>query len=350
MPPVVLYDSWRGRYADSPRAIHLELVRRNAAFRHVWVIDERQPAPAHADVVRPHTASHLRALAQARYVVANDLLPLYYLKPPGATVLQTWHGTPLKKIGLDVVDPSYPHPARYRWHLRRNSKLWDHLVSQNPFSTPIFRRAFSYRGSVLELGYPRNDELVPAGKAHVDSVRARLGVPSGARTVAYAPTWRDAGARTMALEDDVHSLARGLGEGWVVLLRLHKHEAEALKGRELPPNVLDFSHHPDINDVLIAADVLVTDYSSLMFDFSVTRRPIHLYVPDLEHYRDVERGCYFDLLGEGPGTASRSVGELVDAIVSGPVDEERSARFRERFAPLDDGHAAARTVEAVFRL
>jgi len=348
VPPVVVYDSWRGRYADSPRAIHRELVRRDAPYRHVWVIGEGQPTPEHAEVVRPHSPAHLAALARARYVVTNDLLPLYYAKPPGAKVLQTWHGTPLKKIGLDVVDPSYPHPARYRWHLRRNSRLWDHLISQNPFSTPIFRRAFGYSGSVLEVGYPRNDELAALTDDVIAATRARFGIPGGARTITYAPTWRDSGARAEQLETDVRRLATGLAEGAFVLLRLHKHEASALRGSDLPPNVIDLSPHGDVNDVLVATDVLVTDYSSLMFDFAVTGRPIHLYVPDLEHYRDVERGWYFDLLNEGPGPAHRSIDELIAAVASGDVDTRAVRRFRDRFAPLDDGRAAARVVEAVF--
>jgi CDP-glycerol glycerophosphotransferase len=348
MPPVVVYDSWRGRYADSPRAIHQELVRRDAALRHVWVLSPDQPVPADAEVVRPHSPAHLRALAQARYVVANDLLPLYYVKTPATTVVQTWHGTPLKKIGLDVVDPTYAHARRYRWHLRRNSRLWDHLVSQNPFSTPIFRRAFGYRGSVLEVGYPRNDELVHAGAETVATTRKRFGIPEGRRTVAFAPTWRDSGARAPELERDVRRLAEGLGDDHTVLLRLHRHEASALRGASLPDNVVDVSGHGEINDVLLAADSLVTDYSSLMFDFAVTGRPIHLYVPDLEQYRDIERGWCFDLLTEGPGPALRTIDELVDAVATGATDSAAAARFRTRFAPLDDGRAAARVVEAVF--
>jgi CDP-glycerol glycerophosphotransferase len=341
----VVFDSWRGRYTDSPRAIYEELVRRDVTFDAVWVLAEGQPGPDGADTVLPHSRDHVSAMQRARHVVLNDLLPLWYLKPPWATVTQTWHGTPLKRIGLDVVDPSYPNARRYAWHLRRNSRLWDHVVSQNPFSTPIFRRAFRYRGSVLEVGYPRNDSLLDA------AAPVGLKVPSATATVAFAPTWRDSGDRRDELAAEVRELAASLGPERLVLLRLHKHEADALAGVDLPGNVHDVSSHGHINDVLAVADALITDYSSVMFDFAVTGRPIVLFVPDLERYRDVERGFYFDPVAEGPGPVERTISEVaasVDSLLAGHGDLPRYAAFKERFVPLDDGRAAARVVEAVF--
>lgn len=338
--PLVVFDSWRGRFTDSPRAIFEELVRRDAPYRYVWVLGEGSEPPAGADAVRPNTREHAVALARARHLVSNDLLPLWYIKPPGASITQTWHGSPLKRIGLDVTEPTYPHPGRYRRHLRRNSRLWDRLLSQNRFSTPIFRRAFEYRGPILEVGYPRNDELAPLhGSPPPD-------------TVLYAPTWRDSvkddlRTRAEALGEDVRRLADDLGHGHTLLLRLHKHEADALRSVELPANVVDRSAHGHVNDVLAEAGALVTDYSSIMFDFAVTGRPIVLYTPDLEHYRDVERGFYFDPSADGPGPVVRQPGEVVPAVGAG-VDEARYERFRRTFVPLDDGSAASRVVEAVF--
>jgi len=335
--PLVLYDAWRGRYTDSPRAIHEELLRRDAPFEHVWVISPGNEEPPGATYVAPHSRDHLAALARARHLVVNDLLPLYYVKAPGVTVTQTWHGTPLKRIGLDVLDPTYPHARRYRWHLRRNSRLWDHVVSQNSFSTPILRRAFAYRGSILEVGYPRNDSLVREPCA-----------PDGA--VLFAPTWRDSGRRA-ALAEDVRTLADAIGPTRTLLLRLHKHEVDALRGAALPANVRDVSAHGHVNDLMARADALVTDYSSIMFDFAVTGRPIVLHVPDLEQYRDVERGFCFDLLAEAPGPVERTIDAVAAALekqLADGVDAERYDRFRATFAPLDDGRAAARVVEAVF--
>ena len=349
----VLFDSWRGEFSDNPRAISEELHRRGADLRHVWVLDPERAGevPAWVEPVAPGSLSHLSMLGRARYLVANRTVPGYHRKRRGTTFLQTWHGTPLKRIGFETRWRDSRGGRQAERTLERNVPNWDLLLSPNSFSTPIMREAFRFSGEILETGYPRNDLLVSSGAGEVrDRVRAELGIPDGKRAVLYAPTFRD--DAPFAREPDVRELARGLGDDYFVLLRTHTLDAEGLSlGGDAPFE--DVSRHPDNRELYLAADVLVTDYSSLMFDFAVTGKPILLFTPDLARYRDELRGFYFDLEAEGPGPLFDTVEELQAAIenldaVSGR-HADAYARFVDRFCHLDDGHASERVVDALLR-
>lgn len=347
----VLFDGWRGRYADSPRAISEALHVLRPGLRHLWVTDDaaRETLPAWAAPVRPGTGAYLSAFGAARFIVANTHLPDYFRKRRGAFYLQTWHGTPLKRIGFDMPNPQLPDSAQYLQQLRRDVARWDALVSPNPFSTAIFRDAFRFDGAILETGYPRNDVLVsPASGAIRDSVRRELGLPADARAILYAPTWRD--TASFELELDLALVGERLGVGSTILLRVHPKLTSDLRGKS--SRVIDVSTHPDIGELYLAADVLMTDYSSAMFDFAVTRKPILFFTYDLETYRDELRGFYFDFEREAPGPLVSTTAELCDALedLDSIVASYAPAygQFVARFCPLDDGSASQRVIEAVF--
>ena len=349
---VVLFSSWWGKLADSPMAIADELRRRDAPLRQVWVLEDVSAAPDGAVAVRPGTVRYLLETGRARYLVSNTTLPGYFRKKSGSTYLQTWHGTPLKRIGFDIERPAFPDSARYLDDLRREVDEWDFLVSPNRFSTEIFRGAFHYQGEIIETGYPRNDVLVGAdSKPLRERVRERLGIARGKRAVLYAPTWRDDAQFSTELDTD--TLASGLGDGWVVLVRAHTSVASTLELAD-GPRVRNVSRLDDIGPLLLAADVLVTDYSSVMFDFAATGKPMVFFTYDLERYRDEVRGFYFDLADDAPGPLVRTTTDLVDAVrdvhTSAHDYAAAYARFRQRFCHLDDGRAAARVVDEVFEL
>src|SRR4051794_33478063 len=210
-PDVALFQSWHGRYSDSPRAVAEELRRRGAPLEQVWVIADGCPAPDGAAIVRPGTLDYLRQLGRARYVVTNTTLPGYYRKKRSTTYLQTWHGTPLKRIALDLEQPRFAGGAKYLRDLRREAATWDYLVSPNAFSTPIFRRAFEYGGDVLETGYPRNDLLLSEEREALRArVRDELGLDADAVAGPYAPTRRD---DDPAFAPELHPAALGEGPG-----------------------------------------------------------------------------------------------------------------------------------------
>jgi CDP-glycerol glycerophosphotransferase len=345
----VVYTSFGGRQcSDSPRAIFAELVRRAAPLEHFWVVeDARFPAPAGATALRAGSRAHHEALARARYVVTNDELPGWFERRPDQVCLQTWHGTPLKRAGADIADmrDATPH-IRERWHAQAAN--WQFVVSPSRFATPILRRAFALTGEVLETGYPRADAL--AAPARGADVRRVLGLPDGVRTVLYAPTYRDGVRdrdRRLRLDDhlDVDVLRRALGGDAVILYRCHPKVIDAAPATD-DGFVRDVSSYPDATELLLAADVLVTDYSSLMVDFANTGRPIVLYAYDLEAFRDHVRGLYVDLEALAPGPIVRTGEELAEALraPAAPAYEEFAATFCE----FDDGRATERVVNRVF--
>jgi CDP-glycerol glycerophosphotransferase len=224
---------------------------------------------------------------------------------------------------------------------------WDILLAQNPYSQGVFRRAYAYTGAIWQEGYPRDDLLVTGDAA---AVRARLGIPQDTTVLLYAPTWRD--DRPDHVDHlDVAAFASQLGDGYVTLIR--GHSRTLLPGEDVhAPNVLDVTGYPDVSELFLAADALITDYSSVMFDFTVTGKPVFFFTPDLDHYRQKLRGFYFDLIPVAPGPVVSSVEQLVSLVRDRAVVQERYAEkyraWRERFNPRDDGHAAERVVARLF--
>ena len=348
---VVLFESWRSQFSDNPRAISEELHRRGAPFRHVWVLDPRTVGdlPGWVEPVPPGSTAHLGMMGRARHYVANGTVFGHHHKRRGTTLLQTWHGAPLKRIGFDTRRDDSPTSRQAARTLERNVPKWDLLLSPSSFATPILREAFRYSGEILETGYPRNDLLVSPEAGEIrERVRAKLGIAPGQRAVLYAPTFRDRAGFTR--EADVRRLAADLGDSTVVLLRAHHIDARSLAIEPGGP-FQDVSSHPDNRELYLAADVLVTDYSSLMFDFAVTGKPMLFYTPDLAEYRDELRGFYLDFEAEVPGPLLFTVEELAEAVADVDAVAARHTdayeRFRRRFCHLDDGHASARVVDAL---
>ncbi|MGK5550551.1 CDP-glycerol glycerophosphotransferase family protein [Actinomadura kijaniata] len=349
---LVVFDCYEGRqYACNPRAVFEEIRRRDLGLEYVWVSrDGAFPTPDGARIALVDSRDHYEALARARFVVGNFGQFPWYAKRPGQTYLQTWHGTPLKRLVYDLADMPWERTERFDW-VEREVPRWDVLLSPNPFTTPIMRRAFRYDGEIVETGYPRNDVLLgpDAGRVAADT-RARLGVPAGRKVILYAPTWRDdhhlaPGRRAFSLELDIERARHALGHDHVLLVRTHYLVTDRNWSAD-DGFVIDVSAYPDIADLYLAADLLVTDYSSAMFDFAVTGKPIFCYAYDLERYRDRVRGFYFDLEAEAPGPVVRTTGDLVEAIREDDgTAHPRYAAFREKFCPFDDGHAAARVVD-----
>ncbi|MFM9367033.1 CDP-glycerol glycerophosphotransferase family protein [Streptomyces sp. Da 82-17] len=349
----VLYSSFDGRqYSDSPRAVHEELARRDTSLEHLWVVrDQQAVVPPTARPVVLWSAEWYEALARCRAIVTNTQLPQWFERADGQTVVQTWHGTPLKRIGRDVAGSVSADPA-YIATLPGRAAQWSALVSPNRASTPILRRAFGYEGEVLEYGYPRADLLHAPDRAKVAAaVRERLGVPEGAKVVLYAPTWRENQPRTggrygLDLQLDLAAAERALGANHVLLVRRHYLVGGTVPGSR---SVRDVSRYPDVVELLLISDVLVTDYSSLMFDFAQTGRPMLFHTHDLDHYRDTLRGFYFDFEAKAPGPLIADQEELLaalaDPLVATVGHAAAYAAFRETYCDLDDGRAAARVAD-----
>jgi CDP-glycerol glycerophosphotransferase (TagB/SpsB family) len=343
-PPedAVFFESFRGvSAACNPRGIDRVIAsERPQTIRYWSVVDGSVDVPTGAVRVIEGSQDWWHARGSSRVLVVNDWLRKRW-KPRGHQhVLQTWHGSTLKRLARDRPNVSW----RSRVAARREGKRWDRLLAQNEFSASNLRSAYAFRGPIWVEGYPRNDAVV-TGTAGAD-IRRHLGVASHVRIALWAPTWRE--DRSAIVDHlDAGALAEKLGPDWVVLIRGHVHTWDSGSALD-QKGVVDVTTYPDVSDLLTVADVLVTDYSSVMFDWLVTRRPIVFCVPDLDQYARVLRGFYADLLSEAPGPVVRTTDEVATSILELTDDPGRFATdletWRQRFASMDDGFAGERVV------
>lgn len=341
----VFFESFYAQSAAcNPLAIDRELARVRPDIARYWsVVDRSVAVPEGAVPIVEGSAEWWRARADARVLVVNDWLRKRWMPRPHQTVLQTWHGTMLKRLALDRENVG----LRTRIAVMRESRRWNVLLAQNSYAAEIFRRAYAFRGPVWVEGYPRNDVLVTGDRA---VVRARLGLRPEQRAVLYAPTWRD--DRTEIVDYlDLPGFAAALAElpdDHVLLVRGHSRTLRF--GRDLDATgLVDATTYPSIGELMLAADVVVTDYSSIMFDVAATDTPLVLFTPDLEHYRRELRGFYFDVTAEAPCPVVTDRDALLATLrdlASGAPGASSAARaaWRERFTPRDDGRAAERVV------
>lgn len=347
---------WSRTPSCNPAAIHAELRRLAPGMKTVWIThpNRRSGAPEGLDFVAPGSRAYWEAVSRAKYLVNNVNFPDNVPKRPGSVHLQTHHGTPVKKMGLDLRD--YPSAAMDFDKLLRRVDRWDYSLTSNRFSTLIWERVYPSSFASLEYGYPRNDVYYRATAEDVRAARTELGVDDDATVLLYAPTVRD--YRTSYRPQlDLERLAARLGPGFVLLNRAHY-----LYDQPAPPQpsrtgarIVDVSRHPSVERLALASDALVTDYSSLMFDYANLDRPIVVLADDWEVYREA-RGVYLDLPsgrpGETPGAVARSQQELERLLLDGSWCSAEAAglraAFRERFCQFDDGHAAERVVRTVF--
>ncbi|MFF1908320.1 CDP-glycerol glycerophosphotransferase family protein [Kitasatospora sp. NPDC058218] len=343
---------WHRGYACSPAAIYEKAKELAPGVRGVWVVENRGQAaalPAGVPYVIVNTPAYLKAMATAKYFVNNVNFPRTMVKRPGTVHVQTQHGTPLKAMGMDLRDHPVAADGMDFDRLLEAVDRWDFLVSSNPHTSEHFARAFPGRYEMLDTGYPRNDRLAVTTPAEVSAMRARFGLTPGRTAVLYAPTHREGRGGYVPLLD-VRELARRLGPGFTLLVRTHYFHTGGpgdLAAGEDAAEIVDVSAHPTVEDLYLAADVLVTDYSSMMFDYAVLDRPVVIFAPDWEEYRRV-RGVYFDLFAEPPGAVTVDADGLAAALLAGDPEPAARAKFRERFCPWDDGGAAERVVRRVF--
>lgn len=348
----VLLESFGGTaITDACLALDREFARTLPDLARYWTVVDRSVAvPAGSTPLLFESEEWFDALSSCQLLVNNNNFPYYFRKRSDQVYAQVWHGTPLKKIGADV--PSANLSLRYRALMKREALQWDVLIAQSTWAADVLAKAFGYSGDVLSLGYPRNDALLdPHENAALrDAVRVHFGVSQSQTVVLYAPTWRDdlkdpSGHYSRVDKVGLKALASLLGPDYIVLYRGHTNSANAAQSA-LPASVIDVTMFPELNALIAASDALITDYSSIMFDYPVTGKPIAFMVPDLARYRDATRGFYFDFESSAPGPLLRKPAEAAafcESVRHGThALSERYVKWVARFAPRDDGHAAER--------
>ncbi|MZF89769.1 CDP-glycerol glycerophosphotransferase family protein [Streptomyces sp. SID5643] len=348
---LVVYCAYWGRgYACNPAAIHAKARELAPHLRAVFLVepDAVGSVPPGVEYAVIGSRTYWQVLARAKYLVNNANFADAVVKRPGSVHLQTQHGTPLKTMGADQA--TYPVVAAATGSFARllaRVDRWDYNLTSNRHSTEMWERAFPSTHETLEYGYPRNDVYCTASAEDVARVRKELGVPDGKKALLYAPTHRDY-ATGFETGLDLAEFCEAIGDDYVVLLRAHYfYDRGTSRGGG---RIIDVTGHRSSEDVCLAADGLITDYSSIMFDYANLDRPIVVYADDWDVYRET-RGVYFDLMELPPGRVARTPAELAAVFRDGSWADETAtslrAAFRERFCQFDDGQAAERVVRRV---
>lgn len=362
---MVIFESFLGKqYACSPKAIY-EAMKEDDAYRDyifVWVFRRsdtmrKELGDERTIVVKYNTRRYFRAYAQAKYWVTNWRLSSAIVKKEGQVCIQTWHGTPLKKIGMDLTIEGNATTSQKKGHKMylEDAKLYDFFVSPSAFCSKVFASAFGLsilkkENILIETGYPRNDALCSTGADEVKSLKEALGLPLDKKIVLYAPTWRDnqhtlGVGYTFDFDAHIKGFLDRVSDDYAVIVRLHYLIADSLDLSPYAGRVFDFSKLDDINQLYLVSDALITDYSSVFFDYSNLRRPILFYMYDLDDYQHNVRDFYIDL-DELPGPILKTEEELL-AVLDNLEDVEKGYlekynQFASKYTYLDDGRAGQR--------
>ena len=358
----VVFESFMGRNCSGqPKYVYKYLQEAYGdKYKCIWVVDRKGvEIPGKHKTCKRFSLKYYYYMNRSKYWVNNMRQPLSIPRREETVMLATWHGTPLKRLVFDMDDVHSANP-RYKDIVFKQTRAWDYLLSDNPFSTERFQSCFRFeKEKILEYGYPANDTMyAPDREEQAAKIKEKLGIPKDKKVILYAPTWRDdqfyeAGQYGFELDLDVNRLQEEFGDEYVLLLRLHYFIVDQLDLSKYGDFTVDGSSYDDITDLYLISDMLITDYSSVFFDYANLKRPVLYYTYDLDKYRDVLRGFYLDMEKDLPGPLLLTNDEVVDAIKNiDKIKEQYKDRYEEfynRFCCVDDGHAAQRVVEKVFK-
>ncbi len=380
-PKTIVFESFMGRsYSDSPRALYEFMLSdtRFDDFTFIWAFREskllneelaaRYPELSRAELVACGSSEYRDAYARSSIWLSNSRLPEHLLPREGQRYLQTWHGTPLKRLTYDIDVRGTNALNSKRELFERNdadASRYHAMISPSPFVTTIYQSAFNLsalgkKDIIWEIGYPRNDKLInhKDDAAQCARIKANLGIVGEKKVVLYAPTWREDKHKvgvgyTHANQLDFEALRREFSDEYVFLFRAHYFVASVFDFEAYEGFVLDVSRIDDISDLYLVSDVLITDYSSVFFDFALLDRPVVFYMYDLDEYRDETRGFYL-ALDELPGSKCRTTSEVIEELLDSDAWAKRycteRAQLQEKFCPLDDGMASKRAADRIIAL
>jgi len=370
---LILFHSYFGRkYACSPKAIYECMINDEEFddYHFVWAftkpikhkyLEENK----NTTVIKYGSKKYQKVLGGAKYWIVNTRVPLHIFPRKEQVYLQCWHGTPLKRLGLDFKNKhSALHSQKaYEDIYITESKKITHMLSPSKFASEKFISGWQFNkynpnkeNAILELGYPRNDILYNCTSEYTLAVKKSLNIHAvkNKKIILYAPTWRDDQYEentgyTFETEVDFDFLLKQLGDDYIILFKPHYLIANEFDFKKYEGFVYDASKVDDIKELYVVADMLITDYSSVFFDYANLKRPIIFYMYDLEKYRDKLRGFYLEL-DELPGPIIKSAMELVQSIKQLSalfVYDEKYQKFNEKFSYLEDGNATKRVINAI---
>lgn len=362
----IVFMSFHGRgYGDNPKAIYEEM-KKDEKFKDytfVWVLRNLQETPKGSIGVHYMRWSYFVAMASSKYWIINCKLPKYIFKKKNQVYLQTWHGTPLKHLGHDIEadgDMKFYRSGLTLEQMRctydDDVRKYNYMISPNRFCTRIFPHAFHIdKEKLIETGYPRNDVLCRATAETKRKVKEELNIPEGKKVILYAPTWRDnsyvAEGYTFELKADFHKWREQLGKEYILLFKPHYSIINSLRNDQkegLDDFLLCIDPNYDISSLYIVADLLVTDYSSVFFDYAILERPIYFYMYDREEYDKQLRGFYLDVDKDLPGEIVTSEDQLLQLIKSERYDFDKLKEFNKEFNSFQDGYSSQKVIRKIF--
>lgn len=365
---LMIFVSFHGRgYSDNPRAIYEELIQdeRFKDYRFIWFIKNHKKKNIEiprAEIKEYFSLPYFYYMSKAKYWIINCKMPVYICKKPNQIYLQTWHGTPLKRLAhdIDVSEDTTFYRSAVTYEQMCHSydvdvARYNYMISPNAFCSEVFPSAFGInKERLIETGYPRNDFIVNADQDKVKQLKQKYNIPEDKKVVLYAPTWRDnsyvAAGYTFELQADFHKWKKLLSDEYIVIFKPHyliinKYDQD----RTLDGFLYSINAEADIRDLYVISDILVTDYSSVFFDYAILKRPIYFYMYDIEQYAQDLRGFYMDIHTELPGKIYQDEEQLLKDIHDEVYDRSRMSTFNRRFNNLDDGKAAKRVVDVLYR-
>lgn len=359
---IIIFESYGGTaYNDSVRAIYEEMLEDEVfrSFYFVWAFKNPEDylflmKNHHTILVRKGSKEYRKYYASARYWI-NNVTVADYLKPRKNQVyIETWHGTPLKKLGCDITTDSDPRQTKKHMHkrYRAKGKKISYFLSPSAYYTEKLSSAFDVTDDshFIECGYPRNDKLFRYSEEDIVTWKQNRGIPQDKKVILYTPTWRDSSvdANNHFVWDngvDFAKLMNELGDDYCVLFRAHHQIRDAFDGKDCP-RIIDVSTEDNIDELYCISDMMITDYSSTMFDYANLKRPMIFHMFDREKYAEEIRGFYIPV-EQLPGPVTTTTDELIQAIKTLEQNfsyDEKYRSFNEQFNPHEDGNATKRAI------
>lgn len=348
---VVVFEGWWGsKYHCNPKYFYEYIDKNYKNYKCVWLLnDDYIPIHGNGIRIRRKSLKYYYYLAVGKYFINNVNFHDEYEKRNGQIEIQTMHGTPLKTLGLDV--PGELNTEEKRNLFLRRCNRWDYLIVQSNKASEITASCYAFKKEFLRTGYPRNDILFEKNnEKDIALLKEKMGIPTDKKVLMYAPTWRKRDSFEMKL--DLEDMKKTFGEDYVLILRVHPFAYKGLNKEILNDFVLDFSSYESVEELYLVSDVVITDYSSVMFDYTILNRPILFYTYDLKEYRDDLRGFNFDFEAEAPGPIIATYDELKQSIVE--IDDtykqyyEALQNFRRKFNEYEKGDASKQIYDIVF--
>lgn len=352
---IVYFESFHGKqFSDNPKAIFDYLNENETSLKLVWGATK-----GYEDVFKNQNIPHIQrfslrwffVMPRAKYWVINTRTPLWLAKSKGTTYIQTWHGTPLKRIGIDIEEVNIPGYTKksYDAEFLKETKRWDYLLSSSDYTTEKFKEAFDFKGTIIEKGFPRNDQLINKEKHQktINRLRTALGIKNHQRIVLYAPTWRETDKKTsdgyeFSIEFPYEEFVKEFPADVVLLVRMHYLVAKDIDFSKWENKIINVSEGFDMSDLLLISDCLITDYSSCMFDFSLTNLPMIFYMPDIRQYEEDIRGFYQPIEKLLPGPIIETPNVLIESLRHFDHEqfEDKYREFKQIFCDKETGHAS----------